>query len=676
MTLLRLLQLASNFSDRGSAREPLTGERKVINLHSGIRKQRQLCRILELRGWTASSAKSGVDAYGGWGRKPSGLNARRLADQNNRPFFALEDGFVRSVGLGQRGEPPLSIIMDANGIYYDATQPSDLELRVNDLSHVKSFDPSRARAAMNLLKASRISKYNQTGKDAGLGVKQEGYVLVIDQTKDDPSITYGQASSKTFVDMLIAAKRENPGQKIVIKTHPGVLAGVAKGHYSPDVDQVDFLVSDMNPWILLEGASKVYTVTSGMGMEALIAGKPVRCFGAPYYAGYGLTLDELELPRRRKDVSLERLFSAAYLEYPTYYDPYRDEVTTFERTIETLAFLRDENELNRAKTYCLGMSKWKQPSVSAFLRSTHQEPMFLRSPSKALEKAKASNGRLVIWASKSQVSFAEQCQAEGVILLKMEDGFLRSKGLGSNLIPPLSLVLDDEGIYYDPTRSSELETIIQQGRFKESSLISAAEVQLEIIRSGLTKYNVGEGRVIENLPLKGEKSIILVPGQVSDDASIRLGTSLGPVKTNLELLKATRLANPDAFIIYKPHPDVEAGNRYGRISTHNILEYADYIASEISTSYVLDKCDEVWTLTSLMGLEALIRKKKVVCFGLPFYAGWGLTDDKILCNRRTRKASLNEIFSAAYLVYSKYIFRGLDGYMRMPAEMAPAILKK
>ncbi len=676
MSVRRLLQLASNFSDRSSAYEPLTGERKVIKLHRGIRKQRQLCRILELMGWAASSAKFGVDAYGGWGRKPSGLNALRLANQKNRPFFALEDGFVRSVGLGQYGEPPLSIIMDANGIYYDATQPSDLELRLNDSNRAKNFDAQRASAAMNVLKAERISKYNQTGRDAGLGVNQEGYVLVVDQTKDDPSITYGLASSKTFADMLIAAKRENPGQKIMIKTHPGVLAGVAKGHYSPDVEQVEFLVDEINPWILLEGASKVYTVTSGMGMEALIAGKPVRCFGAPYYAGYGLTLDELELSRRSKNVTLESLFSAAYLEYPTYYDPYRDEVTTFERTIETLAFLRDENELNRTKTYCLGMSKWKQPSVAAFLRSTHQEPTFLRSPSKALAKAKASNGRLVIWASKSKGSFSEQCRAEGVDLLKMEDGFLRSKGLGSNLIPPLSLVLDGEGIYYDPTRPSELETIIQQGHFKESSLISAAEIQLEIIRSGLTKYNVGEGRVIENLPLKGERSIILVPGQVSDDASIRLGTSMGPVKTNLDLLKATRLANPDAFIIYKPHPDVEAGNRYGRISSHNILEYADYIASEISTSYVLDICDEVWTLTSLMGLEALIRKKKVVCFGLPFYAGWGLTDDKIVCNRRTRKASLNELFTAAYLVYSKYIFRGLDGYMRMPAEMAPAILKK
>ncbi|PRA45739.1 hypothetical protein CQ062_23925 [Ochrobactrum sp. MYb68] len=676
MIVRQFLQLASNFSNIGSIDEPLMRDQKLLHVHFGIRKQRQLCRILEHLGWSASAAKAGVDAYGGWGRKKTGLDALRLAEQNKRPFLALEDGFIRSVGLGQKGEPPLSIIMDANGIYYDANRPSGLELRLNDPSRTNSFDSQRACAAMNLLKTNRISKYNQIGKYTGFDIKQDGYVLVIDQTRDDPSITYGLASSQTFADMLNAAKRENPGQKIVIKTHPGVLAGVARGHFSTGIDSVEFVLEEVNPWILLEGATSVYTVTSGMGMEALIAGKPVRCFGAPYYAGYGLTRDELDITWRAKNVSLENLFSAAYLEYPVYYDPYKDEITTFERTVETLAFLRDENENNRTRTYCLGMSKWKQPSVAAFLRSTHQEPVFLRSPSKALAKAKENHGRLVIWASKCTVSLEEECQSKCVNLIKMEDGFLRSKGLGSDLIPPLSLVLDNEGIYYNPNHPSELETLIERGRFTENSLKSALKIQEEIIRSGLTKYNVGKGRVIENLPSEREKLIILVPGQVGDDASIRLGTSLGPVKTNLDLLKATRLANPDAFIIYKPHPDVDAGNRYGHISPHRILDFADYVASEISTSYVLDACDEIWTLTSLIGLEALIRKKRVVCFGLPFYAGWGLTDDKVTCNRRTRKASADELFAAAYVVYSKYVFRGLDGYMRMPAEMAPAILKR
>jgi capsular polysaccharide export protein len=57
---------------------------------------------------------------------------------------------------------------------------------------------------------------------------------------------------------------------------------------------------------------------------------------------------------------------------------------------------------------------------------------------------------------------------------------------------------------------------------------------------------------------------VLVVGQVEDDASIRLGA--GVVRTNLGLLTAAAHANPGARIIYKPHPDVEAGLRPGTIA--------------------------------------------------------------------------------------------------------------
>ena len=56
----------------------------------------------------------------------------------------------------------------------------------------------------------------------------------------------------------------------------------------------------------------------------------------------------------------------------------------------------------------------------------------------------------------------------------------------------------------------------------------------------------------------------LVVGQVEDDRSIERGTA--DIKTNLGLLKAVRADHPDAYIIYKPHPDVETGNRNGRIA--------------------------------------------------------------------------------------------------------------
>ena len=50
---------------------------------------------------------------------------------------------------------------------------------------------------------------------------------------------------------------------------------------------------------LIEAAAALYTVTSQMGFEALLWGRPVRVFGLPFYAGWGLTRDALAAPSRR-----------------------------------------------------------------------------------------------------------------------------------------------------------------------------------------------------------------------------------------------------------------------------------------------------------------------------------------------------------------------------------------
>jgi len=41
--------------------------------------------------------------------------------------------------------------------------------------------------------------------------------------------------------------------------------------------------------------------------------------------------------------------------------------------------------------------------------------------------------------------------------------------------------------------------------------------------------------------------------------------------------------------------------------------------------------------------------------GMPFYAGWGCSNDRQKCSGRTNKRSLEEIFYIAYIMYSHYI---------------------
>jgi capsular polysaccharide export protein len=186
---------------------------------------------------------------------------------------------------------------------------------------------------------------------------------------------------------------------------------------------------------------------------------------------------------------------------------------------------------------------------------------------------------------------------------RVEDGFVRSVGLGSDFIPPMSLVVDKRGMYFDPTRPSDLEHLLQHHAFTPQELQEAQAVREFIVTHGITKYNLETISTVSWPSM--DQRVLLVVGQVEDDASVRLGcTSL---KTNLGLLQAVRLAHPDAFIVYKPHPDVTTGNRKGRVALKQALRWADHVESHASVVTCIAACDELHTLTSLSGFDALLR---------------------------------------------------------------------
>ena len=202
---------------------------------------------------------------------------------------------------------------------------------------------------------------------------------------------------------------------------------------------------------------------------------------------------------------------------------------------------------------------------------------------------------------------------------------------------------------------SELEQILQTAAFPPSLLDQAAELRRLVVAARLSKYNVGSDDVASLVDPAGGRRRVLVPGQVENDASVLRGG--GRIRGNLELLKAVREARPDAFIIYKPHPDIEAGLRPGRIDPEQTLKLADAIAARASMAHLLDQVDEVHTLTSLSGFEALLRGLDVAVYGLPFYAGWSLTEDREACPRRTRRLHLDELVAGTLILYPRYVDR-------------------
>lgn len=575
----------------------------------------------------------------GWGLRPTAERASRLAARVGLPYLALEDGFLRSVGLGAQ-EPPLSLVIDDVGIYYDATRPSRLE---QDIAQpLTDTAGSRSRTLITEWRAARVSKYNHLREFCGELPRR--YVLVADQTFGDASIQYGLADETNFMQMLEAASVENPGCTVLVKIHPDVFSGKKKGHFDlrtlAGMKQVQVLAEDVHPVRLIEQAEAVYVVTSQMGFEGLLWGKPVHTFGMPFYAGWGLTHDVLQAPERRTTATLEQLVHAALIGYPRYLDPETGTRCEIERLVEWMGLQRRMRERFPAELYAIGFPRLKRRTVRAYFQG-----------SRVLFSAELPAGKesvvSVVWGNEQS---ADQHMIDNAV--RLEDGFLRSIGLGADLVTPLSLVPDSSGIYYDATRPSDLELILQTTVSSSAMLERAAQLRERIVAGNLTKYNVGTATWQRPT---GQPRVILVPGQVETDASLAYGAP--GINTNMGLLQAVRQDNPDAWLVYKPHPDVLAGLRVKGQQEDQALHWCNEQVTDVSMGALLPQVDELHTLTSLAGFEALLRGKRVVCYGQPFYSGWGLTIDMIPVARRTRQLTLDELVAGALILYPTYISR-------------------
>lgn len=367
-----------------------------------------------------------------------------------------------------------------------------------------------------------------------------------------------------------------------------------------------------DPWAAIEAAEAVVAEPgSPIGTLAALAGRPVR-------TGSGqLWPDAVETARA--------LFAAPNVRFR---NPFTGQEWEPEEAIALLGLWRRQIDRNRAIGSVAGIAAWKRCAIERFLWAGGAPP----GPERA------------VWPSRAEAEPGDW---------QIEDGFLRSIGLGAELRAPLSIAVDRSGIYYDPSRPSDLEMLLQHGRFDAPLTARAAALREAIVSARLAKYGARGVPVL--LPQSAEgRTRILVPGQVEDDRSVQLGG--GGIHTNAGLLRAVREAAPDAFLIYKPHPDVEAGLRAGGPSPAEADRLADMTARGASLESLLDQVDAVHTLTSLTGFEALLRGVPVTTYGAPFYAGWGLTEDRgKVPGRRTARRMLDELVAAALILYPRYM---------------------
>ncbi len=543
---------------------------------------------------------------------------RGPAAASELPFALLEQGLLRAPPYGRAAAPCLSAVALA------LTGPA---------SPADRLDPARVLASHGW-ESPALMRRSQAARRAMLTVRAGGawwlagepelpaggdYALVI---LAEPRVagSNGVPAEDVLAAMLDAALTENPPERVVVlapgRTRLGPLrarlaAATARG--------VRIIAGDIDPWAAVECAAQIYTAAGEIGFLALLAGRPVAAFGHSFYTGWGLTRDAAEVPRQGFSRTLDEVFAANCLIATRYRDPFRGTPASFEDT----AFRRTAGG-----------------AVAAARCASATEPR-----------------AIAVWASRMPPGLADLASRHGVPLIRVEDGFVRSVGLGADFLPPASLVFDTGGMYYDPRSRSDLEGVLNESEFTPALIERTGRLMAQLVARGVTKYNLAGQSPILDMPAGVRR--ILVPGQVEDDLSVLFGG--GEIRSNLALLERVRAGNPDAFILYKPHPDVAAGHRTGAVPEALARRFADAIAQDVSTAALLAGIDELHTMTSLAGFEALLRRRQVTVYGRPFYAGWGLTTDALPIDRG-RRLTLEQLVAGALILYPRY----LDPVTRLP----------
>lgn len=319
-------------------------------------------------------------------------------------------------------------------------------------------------------------------------------------------------------------------------------------------------------------------------------------------------------------------------------------------------------EKNKPIAIILGCNDWKFGFISDYLKDFRCAfaPRKLDGfkAIRTISRLKIKPSQIIVWGYNENRLLSFYLKTKSI--WRLEDGFVRSSALGATHSTPYSLVLDKTGFYYNSSEPSDIENILNTYDFSSDlALLEKAKIALDtLINLKISKYNPPS--LHKDISIKIKKRVAVL-GQVDGDASIKYGNV--NKTTSEEMLLLAKEENPEAEIIYRPHPEVFKGYQKSKLKKKRIESIATLSSPDEDIIEFLDRVDHIYTITSLTGLEALIRGKKVTVMGTPFYSGWGLTDDRTNVKRRSRNLSLLELFAGVYLLYPKYLANIEDSFI-------------
>ncbi|MGG4167069.1 hypothetical protein ABEW00_06250 [Rossellomorea vietnamensis] len=595
-----------------------------------------------------------------WGYKDI-PRLKEYANKKDIPYFRIEDGFIRSVKLGASHSTPLSLCLDSNALYYDAREPSDLENILNEYDFESNPGLiARSKKCIHLLNTFNISKYNNVQeKNVSLvyGEKTKKRVLVIGQVEDDASIKYGCLKKMTNNDLVWLAKRENPDAEIIYKPHPDVLFGKRAMQSNPDdVKHIaKVLVEPISLSNALISIDHVYTITSLSGFEALMRGIKVTTIGAPFYSNWGLTDDRQNVDRRRRTLSIEEVFAAAYILYPDYFDPFTKEKVEIEQAIETMKFMMDaEFQDNAVKSstsntaIVIGANNYELEKLKSFIPKYSD---IIDCDSIDEFKGKIDQWDDVdtyIYGSNYDQKLARSVANKSVRIFEVLPGF-SSVGISPPNKIISSVIINQLTGEQDNTNEKNLINHLNNYDFlSDSELMNRARAAIKRIKDNRISVNIypGSNTVEEFNTISSLKNVLVIgDSSIGMDAKDRI--------TNENLVWMAKLENPAANIIYLP--PLKELLEFNIENYSSIKFLAEIIKEPINLPDIINWVAEVYVNNDPAGFEAILNEVPVTVFGTPFYAGWGLTKDRKKLGDRERTLTMEELFAGSFINFARHV---------------------
>jgi len=581
----------------------------------------------------------------------------------------------------------------------------NLETEVNDISDLFGIDYLFARSQIRFIlnKGSEKDKEKLKNYISDLKweiqyyfkhIKKENQILIDIQLKEEINKNGLEdiISNKEMVENIF---KKNPNSEIYIRIpKEGIQNNDLIGLNIKELPINNIYIierEEINSIKLLKQMDIVFTKTSYLGFEGLLVGCEVICYGLPFYAGWGVTHDlygaESYIFRRyRKNVSIMDLYTAVFLIHNKYFNPYKNKETPLGKDIykkDSFMILKDDIEEMNNKNKKVNILLKNNKTIEVYkVDDENSLDNILNTIIKYKSYLSYKNRVFVINNSKERikkVEFLKNVEGDIIYLKENEinmndiyknDYFIFIGSLNEYGSKILELKhLGCENIYYYKEVPNKIDKNIktffldQKNHYQNYKFQSDLEDKInnkivigvldkeepnkyidKYIENKITQFKKGKYS-FEELKSKINRKIIVVIGQYEKSDSIKYA---GLGLSNKDLIEKVKEDYPDYYLIFKPHP------KSNEKLPKDIVNKIDLISLE-NVYGLISIADEVATISSFVGLEAMLINNNIstICYGLPFYAGWGVTIDKSsieyqksVCERREKG-----LFSMSFGLY-------------------------